>query len=417
MNIPILDSYERTNLSSNTLAVLVDFAAADLSRPLSNLDVDWEEVFAGVMQNGLIGLAYHYLSANPTLSSPPPTFRGQVKRAFILQSLRTAWINRNIRQVLGALNDSGIDYLVVKGPAVAQMLFPKPNLRVYNDLDLVVRERNWEDLSRLLFQLEYSILAGQPAPPPKVIPQETDHETEYLNAEENFRVEAHYDDILRTGLMARDAEAFWRRSIQLEFEGIPIRTLCLEDHLTYLCAHAHHHGYSRLNWFSDIALIVRDRADQVNWQALAATIRAEDAQVPVYYTLHYLERLMGIHAPASFMERIRPDAFRRRVHDLLMPPDKVLSFEPLPDFRFSFYFWPLYQRLLPDLMVMGRRKEKLTFLLRLLAPPRDWLRYYYNLDQDGWIDYYYLLHPLKVAGIYIKETYLALMRRRWNRIR
>ncbi len=417
MNIPVLDGYERTYLSPNTLAVLVDFAAADPGRPLSNLDVDWEEVFAGVMQNGLIGLAYNYLSANPTLSGPPPAFREQVKQAFILQSLRMAWINRNIRQVLGALNDSGIDYMVVKGPAVAQMLFPNPNLRVYNDLDLIVRERNWEDVSRLLFQLGYSVLAGQPAPPPKVIPQETDHETEYLNAEENFRVEAHYDDILRTGLMARDTEAFWRRSIQLEFQGIPIRTLCLEDQLVYLCAHAHHHLYSRLNWFSDIALIVRDRADQVNWQALAATIQAEEAQVPVYYTLYYLGRLVGIHAPASFMERIRPDAFRRWAHDLLMPPQKVLSFEPLPDFRFSFYFWPLYQRLLPDLAVMGRRKEKLGFLLRLLVPPREWLRYYYNLGQDGWIDYYYLLHPLKVAGVYIKETFLALVRRRWNRLR
>jgi len=412
MEIPVLDSYERQAVSPQVLAVLVDFATLDPSRPLSNTNLDWEELLAAILRNGLIGTAYHYLACNPTIEGLPQSFQDKVRHLFVLQSLRTAWINRNIRQVLSALNESGIDYLVVKGPAIAQSLFPEQNLRVYNDLDIIIREKNWGDFAELLFKLGYSVLAGQPVPPPKVIPQETDHETEYINAEGTFRVEAHYDDILRTGLMAKNAEGFWQRSICQSMDNTPLRTLCLEDHLIYLCAHAHHHAYSRLNWFTDIALIVRNKADQMDWQMLASTVLSEEAQVPVYYTLHFLERLMGIRVSAAFMNAIKPDAFRQRMHDLFMPPEKVLSFQPLPKFMFSFYFWPLYQRLLPDLMVMGRRKDKLAFLLRLLAPPRDWLRFYYRLKSVGWIDYYYLLHPLKVIGGYLEETFRVIIRHR-----
>ena len=77
-----------------------------------------------------------------------------------------------------------------------------------------------------------------------------------------------------------------------------------------------------------------------------------------------------------------------------------------PDF--SFYFTPFLKQLLPDLLVMGRRQEKLRYLLRLFAPPRDWLIYYYSLGGSTSVDIHYLLHPLKLACHFVGELLDAL---------
>jgi hypothetical protein len=52
---------------------------------------------------------------------------------------------------------------------------------------------------------------------------------------------------------------------------------------------------------------------------------------------------------------------------------------------------------------MGRRADKLRYLLRLLAPPRDWLIHYYSLDSSTNLWLHYALHPLKLAYHLIKE--------------
>ena len=107
---------------------------------------------------------------------------------------------------------------------------------------------------------------------------------------------------------------------------------------------------------------------------------------------------------------LRPDRFRRWFHERYLPEEKVLSLQPMRRPDFSFYFTPFLKRLLPDLLVMGRRSEKLRYLLRLLAPPRDWLTYYYSLDGPTPAWTHYLLHPLKLAYHLAEEFFKTLMR-------
>jgi hypothetical protein len=101
---------------------------------------------------------------------------------------------------------------------------------------------------------------------------------------------------------------------------------------------------------------------------------------------------------------LRPDRFRRWWHERYLPEEKVLSLQPMPRPDFSFYFTPLFKRLLPDLLVMGRREDKLRYLLRLLLPPQAWLQDYYQLSDTPKIAVHYLLHPLKLTYHYLVEV-------------
>jgi len=405
MQIWEMNSHERVPISDATRMLLCDFAAGDLKRPLHRLDADWEEVFQGVYRNGLLGLTHRYLKQWETQDYPPPEFRQRVQQAYRISAIRMALMYRNIKKVLTQLAESGVDSMVVKGPALAYTVYPDPALRAFNDLDLVVREQDWAAMHRLLVGMGFRQEEDLPQPPPKLVPQAVLYESKYRHQEYNWLlVEVHYDDLLNAGLASRDVEGFWQRAIRVDVEGVPVKALSLEDQLIHLCAHAHYHGYTRLNCFSDIAFIVRDHAAQINWERLLETVRIEEAQVGVYYTLYFLDKLLGVKVPEGMLNALRPDPFRRWWHERYLPEERVLSLQPMWRPDFSFYFTPLLKRLLPDLLVMGRRGDKLRYLLRLLLPPWAWLQHYYRLDDTKKVAMHYLLHPLKLTVHYLAEV-------------
>jgi hypothetical protein len=287
---------------------------------------------------------------------------------------------------------------------VAYTVYPYPALRAFIDLDLVVRERDWAVVHQLLVEMGFTPQQNLPHPPPKLVPQDVLDQLAYRHPEMALRVDVHYDDILGAGLASCDVEGFWQRARTVEIESASVKVLSLEDQLIHLCVHLHRHGYTRLHCFADIAFIVRDQAVQLDWERLLETVHIEEAAVGVYYSLYYLDKLVGVGVPGDVLAALYPDRFRRRWHERYLPEEKVLSLQPMPLPVFSFYHIPLFGRLLPDLLVMGRRRDKLAYLLRLLLPPQAWLRYYYRLGYGQRIAVHYLIHPLKLAYHYLAEV-------------
>jgi hypothetical protein len=401
-------SYERRRIGAPTRALLCAFAAVDLSRPLPVGGVDWDEAFEAACDHGLVGIVQHYLQARPQHGCPP-AFCARIQAAYRRARLRMALNEQAAAQLFAQLEQAEVEYIVLKGPALAQLIYPAPAMRLYGDLDILVRERDWGRTHTALTTLGYRQEEDWPAPPPKLVPQWCYYETKYWHERTQFLVEVHYDDLLNAGLASRSAEAFWRRATWIALPGLgTLRALALDDQVLTLCAHAHFHGYTRLSWLSDLALLVRDHGARIDWQRLIETARAEEAQVGVYYSLLVLRELLGVAAPSSVFDALRPDAFRRWVHEQYLPMGQVLGLQPMWRPDLSFYHTPLYKRMLPDLLVMGRRAEKLCYLARLLLPPPDWLRHYYHLDEAAALAPHYLLHPLKLLCHYAAETAGAL---------
>lgn len=415
MKVNLQGDYERANISSTTRSVLCVFASGDFARPIPRVNVDWKQVFAAVCKNGLIGLTYQHLNQNPALDYPPPEFRQQIQTAYRQLVLRMEILYRQISQVLTLLAQPGITAIVLKGPAFAHQVYPDPMLRSFNDLDLMVRENSWSNLHRVLIENGFDAAENWLQPPPKLVPQTSIYENKYWSRATKFLVEVHGEDIFNTGLIARDVDGFWQRAVTLELGKNRVRVPSLEDQLIHACVHLHSHGYTRLNWFADIAMLVRNHAARLDWERVIQFTRKEELQVGVYYTLEFTARLLGVAAPSFVLDALRPDRFRRWWHEFYLPSDKVVLLQRMPRPIFGFYFLPLLERLLPDLLVMGRRKEKFYYLLRLLFPPRAWLRSYYKLDNASYLLPHYFLHPFKLVYHYLAEIVTAPFARRRRR--
>lgn len=405
------DRLERVPVSDAVRAALLALAAGDPSRPVPWEGVEADEFLSALYREGLIGLAHRYVQESPHCGDVPPRLAEWVREAHLVTSVRMAVSYQAMGHILRRLARAAPPFLVAKGPAVAQTLYPNPWLRAFGDVDVIVHQRDWRAVDDVVTRMGLLPERDARVPMPPLSGADALYERTYRHPS-GFALDVHYDDLLNCGLAARDVDGFWRRALSIEIEGVQVRTLAPADQFVHLCAHAHYHGYTRLVWLSDLAFLLRDHGEGLDWEQVIRTVRLEEVQVPVYYTLRLLEGMLGVAAPAGVLARVRPDRFRRAAHELFMPERDLLSLQPMWRPDLSFYFLPLLKRLVPDLLVMGRRGEKLGYLARLLVPPPDWLRRYYHLPPSSPIWPHYALHPLKLAHHYATELLTAARLRR-----
>src|SRR2546427_3488849 len=103
------------------------------TQPLS-----WPDLLADAERHGVVALLHRHVVALDALGSPPHVHEGLALRA------RTcvAW-NLRLRHALGrllaAFDRAGLAVMPLKGPVLADQLYPDPVLRATADLDLLVR--------------------------------------------------------------------------------------------------------------------------------------------------------------------------------------------------------------------------------------------------------------------------------------
>jgi hypothetical protein len=402
----VLQKHRPPVINPATRQWLCYVAALDRQRPMPDVEPDWEILFDSLCYHGLVSIAHFMLN-----SDLPTEFRQKVAEEHQVNVFSSSLMRRRVAALLSALNATQIDYMVVKGPVLAFTMYPDSLLRHYRDLDIIIRERDWGQIHQHLLDMGFLPQGAEPPSPPKLIPQEVIYESKYRHPDTRILLEVHFDDILNAGIRSHDAEGFWQRAVLRDIDGQPARIMALSDQLLHLCAHAHHHAYIEIKWLTDIALIVRDHSADLNWEQLIQAMCTEQAQVSVYYSLVLMGQMLDVHAPDWVLASARPDAFRRFWHEHYLPMAQVSAMKPIEAPYFSFYFLPLLDRLLPDLLVMGRRTIKFYYLLRLLCPPPDWLRSYYQLNPTEHLLIHYLLHPAKLAVHYITEIVNRIFRR------
>jgi hypothetical protein len=129
-----------------------------------------------------------------------------------------------IATVVGRLNDSGIEPILVKGWSMSQQ-YPAPLLRPAGDIDLRVRREEYERASEVL---------SNPSFPP-------------LRIDEDMKYPGMWKE-------RPNDEEFWDHLQTIQVKGVWVHTLDEADQLRMLCFHYLIHGGVRALWACDIAL-------------------------------------------------------------------------------------------------------------------------------------------------------------------
>lgn len=326
---------------------------------------DWAALLAEAEHHGIGPLLYWHLR---TASAPVPVEPWRLLQATYLRHRHANRVRLALlAQLLRACAEAHLEVRVVKGGALAHLLYPDPALRPMSDLDLLVRPADLPRARDILSSLGFA--APTSATSAKSLPT-VGRQMEGVWV----GVELH-QDLFEAGFAASlplDALQEPPLAFAASAEGVIGYTLGYEELLWHLCQHLRFHTTVflpwRLIWVADIVGLVERFSAQLDWERLA---RQYPEALDTLSLLHWLTPL-----PQEALAQARLPLGTR--------PSGVGE---------DFDGWPRHA------LAAQRSKGWREVLRDTFWPSAWWLRLHSGLSAAAplWRRRW-LLHPLEIAG-------------------
>ncbi len=238
---------------------------------------DWALVLRLAAAHGVLPLTTAVLLERlpPRL---PPGVGDDLRRRAHEHARRALALVSELHVLRRALSAAGLRVLAFKGPALAVQTYGQVNLRPSRDLDLLVEAGALAGAHAVVTGLGYgladpvSALAGA-----RLRHYLTStHQAEYVNLERVMRIDVQ-TAVVPPFFRTPPFDELWGRREIVRVPGGEVDALGSSDLLPALCLHGLRHGWERLIWIADVALLTSSgRGDGVvaaetRWRARAAT--------------------------------------------------------------------------------------------------------------------------------------------------
>lgn len=280
------------------------------------------------------------------------------------QAMRTMLRYAEMTKIIGLFNGAEIPVVVLKGPALAETIYPDPALRVYGDIDVLIHESDLRQASDILRHRGY-IEDHEDEKPHRLHPSHGIFQRKFLQPVSGHCIEVHCDH-LQIGLEPVGMDEIWKDAQEHHFGRARARVLERHDLFVQLCVHLMRHGFERLAWFKDLDLIIR--AGGLDWRLVYLKAATQGCLDSVSYTLYLLRKVLGTPLPAYADSLVASQGFvSRAFHRAVWRPSKVVALAGQRQHRWRrlVQFAPetgVIRGGLPALLSTGRKWDKLHVL-------------------------------------------------------
>jgi hypothetical protein len=201
--------------------------------------------------------------------------------------LRDARVRSVLEEVLSLLARAGVVPIALKGPVLADRVYPDPALRYSGDLDLLVPA---SELERSVEALQAAGFGRAPALVDAYQRRHLHHL--HLHRPPDPDVELHFKAQSAFGVALPAAELLARTLPHRTPQGTALLVLSPEDELLTLAVHAAGHLLERASWLLDLLLFL-DRHPALDWSVVAARAAEYRCRRALAYALVPVRELGG----------------------------------------------------------------------------------------------------------------------------
>jgi hypothetical protein len=259
---------------------------------------NWKALEDMARENGVLVLAFRALVEAG--AEVPDAFAQSAKAS----EAAAAQHAMELRHLLMEFGRQKIDVLPLKGPALSLRLYDDATLRQSNDLDLLVRSKDFARAEAILMERGF-LPRGQ----------HRAYDRRFLR--DDLMVELHFQLSPSRSFPFR-TEDVWRRAVKTGFLDAPAYMMSREDLVLYLCWHGLKHGFCRLIWILDLARALRGWRSE-EYKSLFDHARQKDLMpwlltgcevVRTMLPLEMPEELDAVVAASPMLENARRTASR-----------------------------------------------------------------------------------------------------------
>lgn len=228
----------------------------------------WDTLPAQAEAHGLTPLLYTHLQAVDV--SLPATIKQQLQARTMQHSHANRVRAKALAEILTAFQSAGIEALVLKGAALAYLVYLDLGLRPMRDLDLLVSPAQVRQAQALLGELGFN------APPPgHALPAKHLLAAKRWGEGMQVTVELHHN-LYANGTLDTELEALRPVAMPLTIEGVTAHTLGYEAMLAHIYQHLRVNlllDSLRLIWIADLVSLAERFAAEIDWPRVNPALR------------------------------------------------------------------------------------------------------------------------------------------------
>lgn len=335
--------------------------------------INWDGFLLTCEEQACSPLVYQALSNSLDI---PKEVDEKLKKSFLNCGSANLIYFHELEINLNNFNKIGIQTVLLKGAALALTLYNNIALRPMLDIDLLIKQTDFEKASLQLLELGYSQTQLNP------------HNSN-INLYENeagFGKQGAIDYLFELHWSLFDSpfyqtrlpiEWFWQNLIPIRFNDVDAFVFRQEAQLLHLCGHLQlHHGGKELLWLNDIARLLVKYEQELNWDEIIDRAQIFDLVLPLKLTLHDLASDWDIPISYDILERINqlvPSAYEKRIFT-----------------RLTRQLRPVGIRLRDDLESMPTLQHKIQFALTNLFPSTAYMTKHYRIEHPFLLPFYYI---------------------------
>jgi hypothetical protein len=283
----------------------VEPAVVDTIRELCAGALDWEFVVNESAVNSILPLLARNISA-VAADIAPAQHVDRLTKGARANALRCLSLTAELIKIIDLLRASGVQAMPYKGPVLAVDAYGDVTLREFEDLDIIVRQRDMaqadEVVKKIGYRPNHPWIFGSGANS-AVVPGEYD----YRDEQRGMLVEFHSEFTLRHFPARPDLGEMSKRLVSVTISGHEIATFCPEDMLSLLCVHGSKDFWERISWIADIAEFVRSHP-RLNWDVVLSQAEGLQAGRMVNLGLALATGMLGALLPTEIAARVGRDS-------------------------------------------------------------------------------------------------------------
>jgi hypothetical protein len=354
-------------------------------REITAEPVDWDYVLYEAEENSITPLLARHLAEFAPAALPPATAE-LLKKTCRANTVRNLYLTAELIRLFELFRAKGIEAASYKGPVLAAQAYGDIALREFEDVDVVLRQRDLPGAHEVLVGMGYKpkfdwILS--PGASAALVPGEYN----YRDIERRAMIELHTEVTLRHYPVRPNLEELFNNTVQINVAGRDVPTFAPEYLLPMLCIHGSKDFWERFSWMADVSELIQ-ACPALDWSKTLRIAQSLHATRILYLGLALATTVLSAPLPAHIAEAVQSDRVAQDLTREIMQRHMRRKFQTLDAAgRLSYR-----RRMLPGFA------EGWQYALRLSVVPAE----------EDWV---MMKLPKALAPLYIALRPLRLMRK------
>ncbi len=329
----------------------------------SMITLNWDYIIEISLKQRVLPLIYKNIKLFLSDTIPGKPFKRMMDLNFD-NSTRNLYLFSFLLRILHLFDKNNISVIPFKGPILAQDAYRDIGLRLFSDLDILVKESDALKAWGLLLKNNY-----QPQ-----LKLKNDQKQQYIKAEDHMAfskntvcIELHWEmsGIYLSYPLLYEHMAIRIRKITIDNRIIP--NLSSEDLLIYLCVHGTKHGWSHLEQICCVAEVIKSNKT-IDWQMVERLAIERQCKKILWLGLYLSWYFYKVTIPNPLMNKIKCSdsisKFANEVTICLFSESASSKGKSMSD-RFSSF----------HIRIRDSFIDKIRYILRLIfrATDKEWL--------------------------------------------